>query len=103
MEAIITAVIDRHGPVLSQGTVLVDPDDPSTEPKALVYVEHEIPRRPIRPPEAAGRVPQAPVRRDPTRPNSGRCRARPLPRLSPSLNPMSVPSSSRSSPNLGCL
>ena len=42
MEAIIAAVIDRHGPVLTQGTVLVDPDDPSTEPKALVYVEHEI-------------------------------------------------------------
>ena len=42
MDALITAVIDRHGPVLTQGTVLVDPDDPSTEPKALVYVEHEI-------------------------------------------------------------
>jgi SNF2 family DNA or RNA helicase len=40
--AVIDTVLERHGGLLRQGTVFVDPDDPTETPKALVYLEHAI-------------------------------------------------------------
>jgi superfamily II DNA or RNA helicase len=42
LDATIGALLHRHGQVLQQGTILVDPNDPGTRPRLLVYLEHEI-------------------------------------------------------------
>ena len=42
LEAVITEIEARFGRHLQAGTVLVDPDDPGTTPRALVYLEHQI-------------------------------------------------------------
>jgi superfamily II DNA or RNA helicase len=44
--ALLNAVVDKvladHGSVLSRGATLVDPLDPGTEPRLLVYLDHTI-------------------------------------------------------------
>lgn len=42
LTAVIDAITEKHGGLLQQGAVFVDPDDPSDQPRALVYLEHEI-------------------------------------------------------------
>ncbi len=42
LAAVIGSVLDRDGPALRCGTVLMDPDDLSEDPRALVYLEHTI-------------------------------------------------------------
>lgn len=42
LEAVIGALRQRHGSVLRQGSVLVDPDDWTHTPRVLVFMEHEI-------------------------------------------------------------
>ena len=57
LDAAVGAVLDSHGSVLAQGSILIDPTDGSAErPRILVLLEHEIadasaatgqPRRPV--------------------------------------------------------
>ena len=42
LAAVIDTINDRHGSLLQRGTVLVDPDDPTEIPRALVYLEHAV-------------------------------------------------------------
>lgn len=42
LSAVIAKVLTDHGNTLQQGAVLVDPADPSTEPRLLVYLDHTI-------------------------------------------------------------
>ncbi|MCA1840752.1 MAG: helicase-related protein [Actinomycetota bacterium] len=42
MTAVIDVILERHRTLLKKGTVLVDEDDPSTEPRVLHYLEHSI-------------------------------------------------------------
>ena len=42
LDATIDVVLERHGDVLKRGAVLVDDDDPGTEPRLLFYLQHEI-------------------------------------------------------------
>lgn len=42
LDATIGVLLLRQGQLLQQGTILVDPNDPGTEARALVYLEHEI-------------------------------------------------------------
>ncbi|QYG91813.1 DUF3883 domain-containing protein [Iamia sp. SCSIO 61187] len=42
LEATMGVLLERHGPALQQGAVLVDPNDWGSEPRVLVYLEHEI-------------------------------------------------------------
>lgn len=42
LDATIGVLLHRHGALLQQGAVLIDPNDPGTELRALVYLEHEI-------------------------------------------------------------
>lgn len=42
LDAVIDCVDDRYGSLLQKGTVLIDPDDHRTEPRLLVFLEHEI-------------------------------------------------------------
>lgn len=42
LDATIDVVIERHGPLLKAGTVLIDPSDRGTTPRVLVYLEHAI-------------------------------------------------------------
>ncbi|WP_419847066.1 helicase-related protein [Candidatus Poriferisocius sp.] len=42
LDAVIGGVNDRYGSLLQKGTVLIDPDDHGTEPRLLVFLEHEI-------------------------------------------------------------
>jgi superfamily II DNA or RNA helicase len=41
-DAVLDLSLERLGPVLTTGSVLVNDNDPSTDPYALVYLEHEI-------------------------------------------------------------
>ena len=42
LDATIDLVLERHRDLLKRGTILVDPNDPSDQPRALVYLEHAI-------------------------------------------------------------
>lgn len=42
LSATIDTILDSYGHLLGRGTILVDPDDPSTEPRILVYLEHAV-------------------------------------------------------------
>ena len=42
LAAMIARVLADHGDTLGRGAVLVDPADPSTDPRLLVYLEHTI-------------------------------------------------------------
>ena len=42
LEAVIGALLHRHGPVLERGAVLIDPEDWGDSPRVLVLMEHEI-------------------------------------------------------------
>ena len=42
LEAVIGALLHRHGPLLEQGAVLIDPEDWGDDPRVLVLMEHEI-------------------------------------------------------------
>ena len=42
LAAVIDTVQDRHGALLQRGAVLVDPDDSTETPRALVYLEHAV-------------------------------------------------------------
>jgi SNF2 family DNA or RNA helicase len=42
LDATIGVLLLRHGQLLQQGAMLVDPNDPGTQPRVLVYLEHEI-------------------------------------------------------------
>lgn len=42
LEAAMGVLLERHGPALQQGAVLVDPDDWGSDPRVLVYLEHEV-------------------------------------------------------------
>jgi len=42
LDAVIDLVIERYGSLLKQGTMLADRHDPSTEPRLLVAITHEI-------------------------------------------------------------
>ncbi len=42
LDAVITLVLDGHRDVLKQGATLVDVNDPSDQPRILVYLEHSI-------------------------------------------------------------
>ena len=56
LDAVVAAVLDSHGCLLSQGAVLIDPTSENEQPSVLVLLEHEIttadtppgrPRRPV--------------------------------------------------------
>lgn len=42
LTAVIEKVLADHGATLARGATLVDPDDPSTEPRLLVYLDHTV-------------------------------------------------------------
>lgn len=42
LEAVVDVVLERFGPLLAQGAVLVDDTDEGTEPRLLVHLEHAI-------------------------------------------------------------
>ncbi|HET9967951.1 MAG TPA: helicase-related protein [Streptosporangiaceae bacterium] len=42
LDAVTDLIIERHGTLLKQGTMLADEHDPGTEPRLLVAVTHEI-------------------------------------------------------------
>ena len=42
LEVVIGAIRAQYGAFLQTGTVLVDPDDPGTTPRVVVYLEHRI-------------------------------------------------------------
>ncbi|MDE0268162.1 MAG: helicase-related protein [Acidimicrobiaceae bacterium] len=42
LAAVVARVLSDHGDTLQRGAVLVDPDDPSTEPRLLLCLEHSI-------------------------------------------------------------
>src|SRR5438132_5017145 len=42
LDATIDLVLERYRDLLKRGAVLVDPNDPGEEPRALVYLEHAI-------------------------------------------------------------
>jgi superfamily II DNA or RNA helicase len=42
LDAVVALTIERHGSLLSAGTVLVDSTDPSEVPRVLCYLEHTI-------------------------------------------------------------
>jgi len=42
LAALIDTVLEHHGATLSEGTVFVDPDDPTETAKALLYLEHTV-------------------------------------------------------------
>ncbi len=42
LDATLDLVYERHHDLLKQGAVLVDEDDPGTEPRLLFYVEHAV-------------------------------------------------------------
>ncbi|MEA3401604.1 MAG: DUF3883 domain-containing protein, partial [Armatimonadota bacterium] len=42
LDAVIDIIRDRHSALLKEGAVLVDESDEATEPRALVYLQHEI-------------------------------------------------------------
>ena len=42
LSAVVEKVLDDHGGTLQSGATLVAPDDPSTEPRLLVYLDHTV-------------------------------------------------------------
>lgn len=42
LEATVDMVLERSGPLLGQGAVLVDQADDGVEPRLLVYLEHAV-------------------------------------------------------------
>lgn len=42
LDSVVDIVIERYRNLLKQGTVLIDPNDPGEEPRALFYLEHAI-------------------------------------------------------------
>nr|WP_281722413.1 helicase-related protein [Nitrosomonas nitrosa] len=42
LDAVIDLLLEQHRPVLRQGTILIDPNDPTDAPRALFYLEHAI-------------------------------------------------------------
>lgn len=42
LDAIIDLVLERHRDLLKRGTILIDPNDPTDQPRALVYLEHAV-------------------------------------------------------------
>jgi superfamily II DNA or RNA helicase len=42
LDAAVDVVLERFGPLLGQGAVLVDDTDASTDPRLLVYLEHAV-------------------------------------------------------------
>lgn len=42
LDATVDLVLERHRDLLRRGTVLIDPNDPSDQPRALVYLEHAV-------------------------------------------------------------
>jgi hypothetical protein len=42
LDATIDLVLERHRDLLRRGTILIDPNDPSDQPRALVYLEHSV-------------------------------------------------------------
>jgi len=42
LDAVIDLVIERHRDLLKRGAVLVDEQDPGTEPRVLLYLEHAV-------------------------------------------------------------
>ena len=42
LTAVVEKVLADHGATLSRGATLVAPDDPSTEPRLLVYLDHTV-------------------------------------------------------------
>jgi superfamily II DNA or RNA helicase len=42
LESVLDITLERHRTLLRQGAVLVDPSDPGTEPRVLVFLEHAV-------------------------------------------------------------
>jgi hypothetical protein len=42
LESVLDITLERHQTLLRQGAVLVDPSDPGTEPRVLVFLEHAV-------------------------------------------------------------
>jgi SNF2 family DNA or RNA helicase len=42
LDAVIDITLEQHRGLLKRGAILVDPDDPGTDPRALVYLEHSV-------------------------------------------------------------
>jgi len=42
LNAVIDLTLERHRQVMRQGSVLIDPNDPTEDPRALFYLEHGI-------------------------------------------------------------
>ncbi len=42
LDATIGALLQRHGSLLQQGSILIDPDSTAEAPRVLVFLEHEI-------------------------------------------------------------
>jgi superfamily II DNA or RNA helicase len=42
LSAVVDKVLADHGATLTRGTTLIAPDDPSTEPRLLVYLDHTV-------------------------------------------------------------
>ena len=42
LSAVVDKVLADHGATLSRGATLIAPDDPSTEPRLLVYLDHSV-------------------------------------------------------------
>ena len=42
LDATVGMILERHGAVLQQGTILIDPQDWAETPRLLIFLEHEI-------------------------------------------------------------
>ncbi len=42
LDAVIDLILERYRDLLKRGAILIDPDDQSEEPRALVYIEHAV-------------------------------------------------------------
>ncbi len=42
LDAVVDVVLERFGPLLAQGAMLLDMDDEGTDPRLLVYLEHAV-------------------------------------------------------------
>ncbi len=42
LDAVIDLILERYRDLLKRGAILIDPDDQSDEPRALVYIEHAV-------------------------------------------------------------
>jgi len=42
LNAVIDLMLERHRQLMRQGAILIDPNDPTEDPRALFYIEHRI-------------------------------------------------------------